>query len=876
MSIDLSQFISIFLEESYEGLDIMESSLLNLDDSDPETINTIFRAAHSIKGGAGTFGFDAIAEFTHGVETLLDKLRNDQLEISPELINLLLESVDCIRLLLVSSQDGSAAPTEQVDQLQTRVQQAINGETPVAEQPVVQDSEIAAHLTDAHHADSPETDLPETGSSETEVPQTVEQAPEANVTPQPVQDTVSAESDYWQIDFAPVPELLQQGHEPAFLFEALAELGTLHTLVDTTQLDDIEQFDPELIYLSWQLKLESDCSEDAIREVFEWAEDQCTLNIQRCNSNTPQTDNRWQISFIPVPGLLQAGHEPGFMLEALAELGKLEITADTGTLPQLDALQPEQLYLSWDLILTSECSREQIEEVFEWVEGECQLTIHALTNSDQQSSEDSSAQSVQEPITAVAEAVSDTAEASAPIPEPSPEITAVRSEPATARESTSTPASTPKTTGTGSNSQTPRKNASESSSVRVDTDKIDTLLNRVGELVITQAMLGQIGADLAEIAGIDVERLKAGLEQLERNTRDLQEDVMRVRMFPISFVFNRFPRLVHDVSSKLGKQVELKISGEQTEIDKTVMEKIGDPLVHLIRNSLDHGLETAEDRKAAGKPATGTLKLSAYHQGGFFVIDIEDDGRGLNSKVIYEKAISNGLITAEQQLSDSEINELIFRPGFSTAEQVSDLSGRGVGMDVVRRNIESLGGNIRLSSKSGKGTKISVRLPLTLAIMDGQLVRLDKETYIIPLISIVETIQARSKDLSPMAGENNLLLFRDEYIPLINLRTLFNLPSADNDSGQEALLVAIVENGGHKTGLIVDELYGQQQVVIKSLEVNFKRIEGLTGATILGDGSVALILDIAGLMKRGLDHSLAQSAIKRNSILRTQKQESSA
>lgn len=392
------------------------------------------------------------------------------------------------------------------------------------------------------------------------------------------------------------------------------------------------------------------------------------------------------------------------------------------------------------------------------------------------------------------------------------------------------------------------------------------MINRVGELVITQAMLGQVGEELAEIAaGSEVERLQAGLEQLERNTRDLQEDVMRVRMLPISFVFNRFPRLVHDVSGKLGKKVELVITGEQTEIDKTVMEKIGDPMVHLIRNSLDHGLESPEERVAAGKPEMGRVELDAYHQGGFIIIDITDDGRGLNTEKIFQKALENGLVTADQQLTDNEINELIFKPGFSTADAVSDLSGRGVGMDVVRRNIESLGGHVRVKSEPGHGSTFSVSLPLTLAILDGQLIRVHEETYIIPLVSIVETILADQEAMSSIAGENKLLHFRDEYIPLINLRSLFKLPLDEN---QENSLIAIVENGGQKVGLIVDELHGQQQVVIKSLEVNFKRIEGFAGATILGDGSVALILDIAGLMQRGLDHETASTAKKRSGQLR--------
>jgi len=378
------------------------------------------------------------------------------------------------------------------------------------------------------------------------------------------------------------------------------------------------------------------------------------------------------------------------------------------------------------------------------------------------------------------------------------------------------------------------------------------LINRVGELVITQAMLGQVGADLTEITtGPEVERLQTGLELLERNTRDLQEDVMRVRMLPISFVFNRFPRLVHDVSGKLGKKVELVLSGEQTEIDKTVMEKIGDPMTHLIRNSLDHGLETPEERLAAGKSETGKVELRAYHQGGHIIIDIIDDGRGLNTKKIYEKACEKGLINKDQQLNDQEINELVFKAGFSTADEVTDLSGRGVGMDVVRRNIESLGGQVSIKSEPNKGSTFSVKLPLTLAILEGQLVRVHEDTYVIPLVSIVETILATNSAINSIAGESKLLHFREDYISLLNLKNIFKLNTDAPVDEKESNLIAIVESGGKKVGLIVDELYGQQQVVIKSLEVNFKRVEGLSGATILGDGSVALILDVAGLMQRG-------------------------
>lgn len=817
MSIDLSQFIATFLEESYEGLEVMESSLLNLDSADEETINTIFRAAHSIKGGAGTFGFNEVADFTHIVETLLDELRSGKQSITPELVNLLLESVDCIKMLLEAAQDGPEVDAAQIQQVQQRLEQAL-GQAPTQEQTITAPAES-----------------------------TVIEASNNKVC--------------WNIKFIPHRDLLQAGHEPAFMFEALAELGELSVTPNLSDLPDLSSLNSEELFISWQLQLVSDdCSEDEIREVFEWVEDECELEVSAGEvaddsvaAANQASEAGWLISFIPSPSILETGNEPSFMFEALEELGLLDIEVNLERLVGFDQLNPEQLLLSWNLDLASDCSQEDIEEIFEWVEGECTLEIKpkAQTNSSEASNEEITQGSLEQNEAAL------TPQPQTPEVEPSIASTPKAETPkaGTASSSQSTPARKPK--------------AAESSSIRVDTDKIDALINRVGELVITQAMLGQVGEELAEIAGgSEVERLQSGLEQLERNTRDLQEDVMRVRMLPISFVFNRFPRLVHDVSGKLGKKVELVITGEQTEIDKTVMEKIGDPMVHLIRNSLDHGLEAPEERVAAGKSEVGRVELNAYHQGGFIIIDITDDGRGLNTEKIYQKALDNGLISADQQLSDSEINELIFKPGFSTADAVSDLSGRGVGMDVVRRNIESLGGHVSVTSEPGHGSTFSVSLPLTLAILDGQLVRVHNETYIVPLISIVETILADKSAMSPIAGENKLLHFREEYIPLINLHSLFKLPIEEDQ--QDTHLIAIVENGGQKVGLIVDELFGQQQVVIKSLEVNFKRIEGFAGATILGDGSVALILDIAGLMKRGLDFETAKAAKKRNEISRSE------
>jgi two-component system chemotaxis sensor kinase CheA len=397
------------------------------------------------------------------------------------------------------------------------------------------------------------------------------------------------------------------------------------------------------------------------------------------------------------------------------------------------------------------------------------------------------------------------------------------------------------------------KNDAALASIRVSTDKVDSLINLVGELVITQSMLSQLGEnfDPSRLA-----QLIDGLEQLERNTRELQEGIMRIRMLPISFAFNRFPRLVHDLSGKMGKQVELQLSGEQTELDKTVMEKIGDPLVHLVRNSLDHGLETPEKRLAAGKPETGLLQLNAYHQGGNIVIEISDDGAGLNEDKILQKAIEKGLVPAGEQLSADKIHELIFMPGFSTADVVSDVSGRGVGMDVVRKNINSLGGSVEVVSERGVGSTFTIRLPLTLAIMDGQTIQVGDQKYIIPLISIIESVEIKPGTVKNVTGKGEVYTLRDEYVPLIRLRDVFNL-DVGSDKLDEGLLV-VVECEDRKVGLFVDELLAQQQVVIKSLETNYRKVTGIAGATILGDGTVALILDIAGLQAMYRDPALAK------------------
>jgi two-component system chemotaxis sensor kinase CheA len=674
MGVDIAQFHQVFFEESFEGLDLMESALLGLTPgaADEEVVNTIFRAAHSIKGGAGTFGFSAIADFTHVVETLLDQVRDGIRPVTQDMITLLLGSVDVIRAMLEAVRDGGDLDAAQVADVQQQLQAMLDadGGTPTA-----------ALATAAATAASP--------------------------------------SAGWKITFRPLPHLLQTGNDPVRIFRELAELGELETTVDGGRLPPFTDLDPESAYLSWQLTLRGNVSEDAVREVFEWVEDDCELQIA--------------------------------------------------------------------------------------------------------------------PLAAAAGPADQDAASAA-------------SEPAAAAAA-------------GPAAKAPARAGSEGGSIRVDIDKVDAIINLVGELVITQSMLGQMGADLEECEQLDVDRLQKlseGLAQLERNTRELQESVMLIRMLPISFAFNRFPRLVRDLSQKMGKHIELRITGEGTELDKTLMEKIGDPLVHLVRNALDHGIETPEVRRAAGKSETGMVDLEAYHKGGNIVIEIRDDGAGINRDKLLAKARERGLVTDNQQLSDNEILDLIFHPGFSTAEQVSDISGRGVGMDVVRRNIKSLGGNVEITSELGRGTTFRVRLPLTLSILDGQLVRVGNETYVVPLVSIVESLQIRAAQVNAISGRAEMYKLRDEYIPIIRLHDVFGIPAAERDL--HGGLMVVVEGDGRRAGFLVDDLLAQQQVVIKSLETNFRRVEGLSGATILGDGTVALILDTAGLVSLARNGALAGTA----------------
>ncbi|HEY4435534.1 MAG TPA: chemotaxis protein CheA [Lelliottia sp.] len=400
----------------------------------------------------------------------------------------------------------------------------------------------------------------------------------------------------------------------------------------------------------------------------------------------------------------------------------------------------------------------------------------------------------------------------------------------------------------------PAARSSESTSIRVAVEKVDQLINLVGELVITQSMLAQRSNELDPVTHGD---LITSMGQLQRNARDLQESVMSIRMMPMEYVFSRFPRLVRDLASKLNKQIELTQVGSSTELDKSLIERIIDPLTHLVRNSLDHGIESPENRIAAGKSPVGNLTLSAEHQGGNICIEVTDDGAGLNRERILAKAMSQGMSVSEN-MTDEEVGMLIFAPGFSTAEQVTDVSGRGVGMDVVKRNIQEMGGHVEIKSKQGSGTTIRILLPLTLAILDGMSVKVAGEVFILPLGAVMESLQPRDEDLHPLAGGERVLEVRGEYLPLVELWKVFEVDGAKTEATQG--IVVILQSAGRRYALLVDQLIGQHQVVVKNLESNYRKVPGISAATILGDGSVALIVDVSALQGLNREQRVAYTA----------------
>ncbi len=686
---DLSQFYQIFFEEAGENLDLMEQMLLNLDleTADDEELNGIFRCAHSVKGGAATFGFSDVAELTHQMESLLDKLRRHELQPNAMMVDVLLESADISRSLLARHQAGEAGDPPDTSDLVRRISELASGAAPAA---------VAA--------------APAPAPVPAPTPAVVAAPPVA--APVAATPTVKGERQL-EIRMGPL-ERLDQVDPVKDLFRDIAGLG---------EIVDLPSDQPNVRVF----KVGTASSNEDLLDLFAFHVARENVHIRDLGEGEPAPGSGFDDD--PPPGTPIAP-APGFGF-------------------------------------------------FEGAPG---------------------APAAAKPVSAAAKA--------------------------------------------GAKAPAAQLAQPEAATIRVAINKVDQLINLVGELVITQAMLAQNSRTLDPTV---YQQLLTGLADLDRNTRDLQESVMSIRMIPMSIVFSRFPRMLRDLASKLGKKVDFVTQGEATELDKGLVEKITDPLTHLVRNSCDHGIEMPQDRLAKGKPETGTITLSAAHQGGSIVIEVRDDGRGLSREKILQKARERGLDVSDQ-MPDSEVWQLIFAPGFSTAETVTDISGRGVGMDVVKKNIAALNGTVEIDSAEGVGMRVSVRLPLTLAIMDGMSVGVGDEVYILPLSSVVESFQVKPDAVSTVGQGSQLVKVRDEYMPVIELEKVFQVPRFDHDKSSDIMVV--VEAEGSRVALLVDELLGQQQVVVKNLETNYRKVPNVSGATILGDGKVALILDTSALVRR--------------------------
>ena len=695
--IDLSQFYQVFFEEAGENLDRMEQQLLAVDieAADDEELNSIFRCAHSVKGGAATFGFADVAELTHQMETLLDRLRRHELTPTAPMVDVLLQAGDALRSQLAVHQGAAGEAVDTAELLVAIRAMVAGGASPAPAKPT---PPAAAPVVAAVVAP----------------PQPPVESAAAHQTARGLELRVGPLSDPKDAD-----NLVD-------LFKEIPDLGTIEPLDGGQASDGIRRF-----------KVVTSSSDSDLLDLF-------TFHV-----------SRESVSLLP----LTSGY--GFHEGAPGA-------------PQVD--NPPDPGFGF----------------FENAPGSPEAKAAA---------EDAAPSTVTAPAAAVA-----------------PRTGAAKPEKASA--------------------------ALESSTLRVSVEKVDQLINLVGELVITQAMLAQNSKSIDTAL---YQQLAAGLADLDRNTRDLQESVMSIRMIPMSTVFSRFPRMLRDLASKLGKKVDFVTQGEATELDKGLVEKITDPLTHLVRNSCDHGIEMPADRLANGKAEQGTITLSASHQGGSIVIEVRDDGRGLSRQKLINKARQRG-IDAPDSMTDSEVWNLIFEPGFSTADVVTDVSGRGVGMDVVKKNITAAGGTVEIESAEGYGMRVSVRLPLTLAIMDGMSVGVGEEVYILPLSSVVESFQVSEHTIKTIGGSGRVVEVRGDYMPVMDLEQMFNVPRYDFENA--AAIMVVIEADGGRVALLVDELLGQQQVVVKNLEANYRKVDDVSGATIMGDGRVALILDVGSMVRR--------------------------
>jgi two-component system chemotaxis sensor kinase CheA len=757
-----------FFQECEELLTDLESGLLAMEggDKDAETINAVFRAVHSIKGGAGAFGLEELIRFAHVFETALDQIRSGVIEPTDEVVKILLRANDVLADHVQAARSDGAVEQSRSQAMLDELQALIGGDG------------------GAMDAEEDEEDF-----GFVPVQMVVEEVPEESADPgaAPAASDVGEGERAWRIEFQPNPEMYTKANEAGLVLRELARLGRIEVEIDGAEVPPLDQLMAEHAYLRWNIRLVTDKDVAAIREVFEFVEDDCILTIVE---ETPAAAPAAAFEDEP-PAVVPPADEfdPAALLARLTgEVGGGEAAPEAAEAAPESAPEPAPAP-------TAEAAPQPAAPAAEPQE----MGVAGL-------------------IALAQKATAEVEQAPAP----------------------AAPAAAPKAAASGGSSA-----PAPQATIRVDLDRVDRLINAVGELVIQQAMLSQrvIESGLARSSAVAL-----GLEDLELLTREIQDSVMAIRAQPVKSVFQRMPRLVREAADATGKKVRLVMEGENTEVDKTVIERLSDPITHMLRNAIDHGLEGPAEREMEGKPPEGTVRLAALHRGGRIVIEVSDDGRGINRERVRKIAVSKGLIAEDAVLSDEETDNLIFLPGFSTAETISDLSGRGVGMDVVKRSVVALGGRISISSEPGKGSKFTMSLPLTLAVLDGMVVTSAEQTLVAPLSNIVESLTPKADEVHFLGGgQDAVIRIRDTFVPLIDVgRALGFRDTPLNAADSVAILVE--SEGGGKAALLVDAIQGQRQVVIKSLEANYQHVDGVAAATILGDGRVALILDVDALV----------------------------
>ncbi|MBC7668804.1 MAG: chemotaxis protein CheA [Gemmatimonadaceae bacterium] len=724
-----------FFQECEELLADLEGGLLTMQDGneDSDTVNAVFRAVHSIKGGAGAFGLEPLVRFAHVFETLLDALRSNEIPSSPDLTALLLRASDVLadhvnaaRGLGVVDMDASAAMAAELKAV-----------TDPSAAPAVVAALVAPVDDEMGIAFTPLVIGADDGMDDDDMdfgfqPMTISLDAQA--------EDAAVLDNVWTVSIRPKSDLYRKANETGLLLRELARLGPIQATLDDSALPTLEFLDAEAAYITWSVRVETDQGEEAIREVFEFVDGDCELEITR-------------------------GESP--VADVLASLLDIDAPAPIAEEPAFEPIAPEPVAVAPPGVAPASVSAPP---------------------------------PAAPPVAANAPAAAPSAAKPAQIDVPGP----------------------------------------GQSVIRVDPERIDHLIDLVGELVINQAMLAQ---RVGEYGIAPSSNLAMGLDELEQLTRQIQDSVMAIRAQPVKSVFQRMPRLVREVANMTGKQARLVMDGENTEVDKTVIERLADPITHMLRNAIDHGLESPEERKAAGKNPEGVVRLAALHRSGRIVIEVQDDGKGINRERVLSIAVKKGLISPDITLTDEEIDNLIFLPGFSTADKISDVSGRGVGMDVVKRSVQALGGRISITSRPGLGSTFTLSLPLTLAVLDGMVVDVAGETLVIPLACIVESLRPKAEEIRPLGPTGSVLAVRDSFVPLIDVGLTLNYRSK-SPSPTEGVVLLVEGEDGSRAALVADAIHGQRQVVIKSLEQNYQQVEGVAAATILGDGRVALILDV--------------------------------